>query len=75
MSEEGQSWFLAERVFHYFVMAFISALIVFAVWYAYMSMQPRQETQIEGVGEEKALPGFIKMDETGLSKELKDLKK
>lgn len=75
MREEGQGWFLAERAFHYFVMAFISALIVFAVWYAYMSMQPRQETQIEGGGEAKSLPDFIEMDETDLMKELKDLKK
>lgn len=71
MSKDGQGWFLVERIFFYFAMFFMTALILFAVWFAFINMRGqdqkevnnRMDVLIDGGGQIKDLPNFIEGDE------------
>lgn len=72
MSKDGgQGWFLAERVFHYVVMVFMVALMVFAAWFVYkviVRQQPEVPLRDEPLSVEeskdgrKTLPDFVLED-------------
>lgn len=63
MSENGQGWFLMEKLLHYVVMLGTVFLIGFALWYAYMLSRPAEKITtdviVEGGGDVKPLPEFM----------------